>query len=1448
MVLKDKENDELHSFDPLIAEWFVKRYGSPTEIQSKAWEMIRRGDHLLLSAPTGSGKTLAAFLWAINQLVTGAWPQHQTSVLYISPLKALNNDIRENLLVPLEELQTYFDSNGKKFPSINVKTRSGDTPQTERQRMISRPPEILITTPESLNLILSSKRSRRILTSIKTIILDEIHAIADNKRGTHLISAVDRIVALSDEFQRIGLSATIRPLEKVADFIAGFIMKEENGETVYSKREVKIVHSNLQKRFDVEILFPHDIADYDKENNWWPALIFEFISIIRKNRSTLFFTNNRKLTEKITRLINEAYGGLIAYSHHGSLSKEIRRHVEQKFKKGELRAIVATSSLELGIDIGTLDEVILIQAPFSISAGVQRVGRSGHSVGDISRAKIYPLFGRDLINCSVTAKGIMEKDIEEIHIPECPLDVLAQVILSMVGMEQWDRDRLFNLLRSSYSFNKLTRSQYDTVLEMLAGCYADSRIRELRPRISIDNLDNTIKGKTGVLQILYISGGTIPDRGYYNLRLSDTMAKIGELDEEFVWERHIGDTFTLGTQSWKITRIDHQDVHVVPYKRTGSMAPFWRAETFSRSFYLSEKIALFLKDLNKRIEEKNAVQFLKTEYFLNDEAAAAIIEFLKRQKKSTGSDLPHRNLLVIEHFADPLIMDDSKQIILHTLWGSQANLPFFIALSQALEERYSITLQGFQENDCILLNLPDNFTVKEIFDLVTPENIHVLLRKRLEKTGFFGARFRENAARALLLPRQGFHKRMPRWLNRLRSKKLLDAVIKYEDFPILTETWRECLKDEFDLPNLVKLLDEIRDGRIEIKEVVTKIPSPFIANIIWQQTNKFIYEDDTPSEAVASHLKRDIIEEIVFTPELRPRITQAVLKEFINKIQRTFPGYAPTSPSELLDCLKERIVVPETEWQYLLKASGIDSTTLQKKILQRYLPNAAISVMVANENNPRLEKALAGDEETLLGLFAEWIRFYGPINENLIREVWGLNDERINNLLEGLVDQKVIITGNISEKGEGREWCDAQNLEILLRMARKKGRTEFEPLDISSLPLFIAHYQGLTNPGDSMEDLKGVLETLWGYPAQAILWENEIFPARMEPYYPSWLDSLFLDSEMMWFGCSKERVVFCFEGDLELFKSSKLMKRSHKEPDIFPDMNGRYSFWDLAGISGMHSEPLTKKLWDMTWNGLISNDRIQVLRKGIENRFQPFPLSSPSSGKRIRGTRYHFNRWQSSRPVSGNWYMIKAPEEPEDMLEKQEIVRDRIRILFNRYGVLFREILDNELKELQWSSIFKSLRIMELSGEIMAGHFFKGISGMQFISQNAYRKIRKDLPEDSIYWMNANDPASLCGIKIDSLKMWLPSRIPSNHLVFHGKRLVLVSMQKGKKLLIYVSPDDPELPKYLKVFKVRLTRRFIPLKRIKVETVNGGHAAESPYKDALLAFGFTKDYLSLVLR
>jgi len=1434
----------LHAFHPLIARWFLEKYQTPTKIQEKAWEEISAGSHVLLTAPTGSGKTLAAFLWAVNQLASGCWPAGQIRVLYVSPLKALNNDIRRNLILPLGEIQGYFLRHGGHFPRINVRVRSGDTPQHERRSMLRHPPEILITTPESLNLILSSKRARSLLTGIATVILDEIHAVADNKRGTHLITAVERLVALSGEFQRIGLSATIRPIERVADFIAGYAMEIQEGEAMYRKREVSIVRSDPRKQLDVKVSFPRDVQAPLNRETWWHRLISEFAGIIRNNRSTLFFTNNRRLTEKITRLINEEQGELLAYSHHGSLSKELRRHVEQRLKRGELRAIVATSSLELGIDIGALDEVVLIQAPLSVSAAVQRIGRAGHAVKETSRARIFPLHGRDLIDCAVMAKAVMEGDIEAVRIPECPLDVLAQVIVSMAGTEPWDRDALFHRLCAGYPFHHLTRLQYDLVLEMLSGRYADSRIRELRPRISIDAIDNTIQGKEGALQLLFVAGGTIPDRGYYTLRLSANKARIGELDEEFVWERRTGDTFTLGAQTWRIEAIDHQHVDVAPLKKTGGMAPFWRGESLMRGFHLSERIAVFLEEWNRRVEEADAHERLRMEYHMDDEAASKLIDFLKGQKRAAGPDLPHRHLLLVEHCTDPVNRDDIGQVILHTLWGSRLNLPFFIALTQAWEEEYRNPLHGFQGNDCILLNLPHRFSSREIFDLVTPENIHALLRKGLEKTGFFGARFRENAGRALLLPKQGFHTRMPLWLTRLRSKKILHAVSPYEDFPILAETWRECMQDAFDLENLVRMLDEIREGGGEVREVRTKAPSPFAADVIWQQTNTLVYEDDTPAEAKVSRLKGDIIEDIILTPALRPQVSPVIIDEFIAKIQRTYPGYAPATPSELLDLLKERVLIPEPEWNRLIEPILSHAESVKDKICVRMLAGAVIPVVIAMERLPRLEKALLKEEESLLSLFAEWMQFYGPITQGFIRMVWGFHEEVLENLAEGLVSQQTIISGHISESAQEPELCDARNMEMLLRMTRKKGRPAFEPLDISCLPLFVAHVQGLTSPGASMETLQNCLEMLWGYPAMANLWETEIFPARMEHYQPSWIDTLFLENEMAWFGCGRERVGFCFEEDRVLF--SQPGPRHEERLHLFPEQSGRYSFWDLSREGGIPSDVLAGLLWEMAWDGLVSNDRIQVLRAGIENGFKASGLPSLSGGK-VRGIRSHFSRWKSSRPDAGNWYILKTYDLSEDPLEREEIVRDRIRILLQRYGILFREILSHELKEFRWPSIFRSLRLMELSGEILAGHFFTGIPGMQFISHNAFREIRKGLTEDAVYWMNAADPASLCGVPVEGLKTRLPARIPSTHLVFHGRRIVLISRQRGRMLEFRVPPDDPRLPQYLKVFQVRLTRRFSPLKRIRVDMINETPAAESAYRDTLTAFGFRRDFKSLVL-
>jgi ATP-dependent Lhr-like helicase len=771
--MKEKQvikNSAIELFHPLVRRWFLEQVGKPTDIQERAWPEIAKGDHVLVTAPTGSGKTLTAFLWAINSFLTGGRPRDSLRVLYISPLKALNNDIQRNLKKPLVELQAVFEANGREFPLIRTAVRSGDTDPSERREMMRHPPEIFITTPESLNILLSSKGGRRILTGISTVILDEIHAVVPTKRGTYLISAVDRLVSLCGEFQRIAISATIKPLDVVAGFIAGYKMKEFGGHFAYEKRRVTIVKSDMKKKYEIEVKFPEKVKETAKKGEWWPALTEAFRQEVGKNRSTLFFANSRRMVEKVTRFINEGQTKDRVYSHHGSLSKEIRAVVEKRFKAGELSGIISTSSLELGIDIGSVDQVVLIQAPFSIASAVQRIGRSGHGVGQVSRGVFYPLHSRDFVEAAVIAANIDSEEIEAAMPVLCPLDVLGQVILSMTLLRSRNLDALYAEIRTSYPYFDLKRKEFDLVVEMLAGRYADSRIRELNPRLLVDRVDNSAKARKNAAMLLFLSGGVFPDRGYFNLRVADTKVRIGELDEEFVWERSLGEAFPLGNQVWRIQRITHNDVEVTPVTKSNTLVPFWRAEEMNRSFHLSEKTGLFLQEADETLKTPEFKKKLLNRHHMSEAAADELLHYLNRQKEETGAPLPHRYHILVEHFRDPANLSDAKQTVLHTLWGGRVNRPLAYALAAAWEDKYRYPLEIFVNNDCIMLNLPHEFSAAAILDLAKPVHLRKLLRSKLESTGYFGARFRENAQRSLLLPRQSFNRRMPLWLNRLRSK------------------------------------------------------------------------------------------------------------------------------------------------------------------------------------------------------------------------------------------------------------------------------------------------------------------------------------------------------------------------------------------------------------------------------------------------------------------------------------------------------------------------------------------------------------------------------------------------------------------------------------------------------------------------------------------------------
>ena len=1478
-------NDSLALFHPLIARWFKNSFVRPTDVQDRAWPGIAAGEHHLITAPTGSGKTLAAFLWALNQLARGNWETGSCRVLYVSPLKALNNDIQRNLLTPLREIREVFQENGVLLPDIRVLTRSGDTPTTDRRNMQRHPPEILITTPESLNILLSSLGGQTLLTGLKAVILDEIHGVYGSKRGVYLITAVERLVPLSGEFQRIALSATIRPMDRVAKFVGGYSLTGAGPGASYQARPVRMVGSDLGKDYDIKVRFMRAAAERDSRESIWQPITTALKSIIGHNRSTLIFVNSRRLCEKLTMRLNSGEDRPLAYSHHGSLSREIREEVERKLKAGELRAIVATSSLEMGLDIGVLDEVVLIQTPPAVSAAVQRVGRAGHQVGQVSRGTLFPTHHQDILESAVLAEALVRRDIEEISSIDGPLDVLAQVLVSMTAHATWDIDVLFSHIKAGFPYRNLSRELFDLVLNMLGGRYADSRIRELKPRLSIDRLDNTVRARPGAALLLYTAGGVIPDRGYFQLRHQETNSRIGELDEEFVWEARIGQVFTLGTQNWKIGRITHNDVLVSPASPRALAAPFWKSEETGRDFHFSEKIGLFLEWVNDRLDDPDLPTELVRDYHLDDQAAEELVAYLQKQKQATGLDLPHRHHLAVEHTSSGPGGVPGNQVVLHTYWGGRVNRPFALALEAAWEHNFAQRPEIFVENDAIALVLPQSVAGEQLLSLVTSGEVEHWLRNKLEGSGFFGARFRECAGRALLVTRQKIKVRMPLWMSRLRSRKLLDAVRYYEDFPILLETWRTCLQDEFDLGSLKSLLGEIEDGRIVWSETRTAFPSPMARTMSWRQTNQYMYQTDEPLPSDSSALRGELIRDVVFTPGLRPTVTRETVRRFEEKRQRLSPGYTPGEARDLVDWVKERVLIPRSEWELLVtgmeRDHGVTASALVDEAMIKLSwfmpPGAAEPLLAAQELLPGIKAALYGpepitdfrnsDEEAgegltgegaglAAGLVGEWLRFYGPVGQSFPSRALGLGPAGWTLILDELIEGRQLVSGRLKTDGDDDEVCDGENFEALLRLSRREARPAFDPLPLEDLALFLADCQGLIGRGDDQKGLSKSLGQLECYQLPAALWETEILPARVSVYHPAWLDALMQEGDMFWLGGPGRRVSFVYQTDLDLITEDTpivgpdtLVTEADEPPaldtskgdvggqvaGLFRDPQGKYAFTTLLQTSGLSPQELSDLLWEGAWQGQVTNDSFMVLRRGLENRFK---LSGEAlgrgGGKRgVPGRRSGLARWRGALPTAGNWLRLEYPEAGQDLLEAEERLKDRARLLFDRYGLVFRELLQRERPGFQWADLFRTLRLMELSGEVLSGLFFHGLPGLQFISHEAFRRLQRQTNKDNIYWFNAVDPASPCGLGLAGFREVLPSRLESTHLAYRGRDLVMISKGHGRVLEFRIPADDPALPACLGPLSHLLTRAVGPLNRIVVETINGEEASASPYVGVL---------------
>src|SRR5436309_98350 len=883
--------DPLAPFSPETRTWFNQAFAEPTPAQRLGWPAIASGGHTLIQAPTGSGKTLAAFLYGIDKLT--AEPGTGLRLVYVSPLKALNYDIERNLRGPLAGLQS----------GLRIAVRTRDTPQKERAAMLREPPDLLITTPESLYLLLTS-RAREHLKGVRTLILDEVHAVAGTKRGAHLAISVERLGRIVDEpFQRIGLSATQRPLEEIGRFVSG-------------ARPIQLIDAGVSKQLDLRVVVPlEDMREpggdskptdllgtgtEGPQSSIWPSIYPRILELVQAHRSTIVFVNNRRLAERLAIRLNELAAKEIARAHHGSIAREQRVEIEELLKAGEIPCLVATSSLELGIDMGAVDLVIQVESPKSVARGLQRAGRAGHELGAVSKGRIFPKFRADLLESAVVVKRMLEGAIEETIIPRNPLDVLAQQIVAIAAEEEISVDELHELVRSAYPFADLSRVQLENVLDMLAGRYPSDEFAELRPRVVWDRTAGVVRGRPGARRLAVTNGGTIPDRGLYGVHLVDGGGRVGELDEEMVYEARAGQTFLLGASTWRIEEITRDRVLVSPAPGVPGAVPFWKGEGIGRPFELGEAIGRASREL-VALSHEVGVRRLQEEHLLDERAAKNLITFLEEQAAATGA-VPSDRTVVVERFRDEI--GDWRLCIL-TPFGARVHAPWALALSARLRESLGLEVQSIWSDDGIALHLPDADAPPPTDDIViSPEEVEELVVQEVGQSALFGARFRENAAGALLIPRRRPDQRTPLWQQRLKAQGLLQVARKYGSFPIILETYRECLQDVFDLPALKRVLQGLRTRELDLVDVETASASPYSASLLFDYVANYMYEDDTPAaerRAQALSLDRDLLRELLGQEELRDLLDRDALEE----VERQLRG-APRTPDELHDKLRLR--------------------------------------------------------------------------------------------------------------------------------------------------------------------------------------------------------------------------------------------------------------------------------------------------------------------------------------------------------------------------------------------------------------------------------------------------------------------------------------------------------------------------------------------------------------
>ena len=1463
----------LDRFSEVTRAWFETTFQAPTTAQEGAWDAISSGENALVIAPTGSGKTLAAFLWALDSLARSPVPEpkERLRTLYISPLKALAVDVERNLRSPLNGMRAASQRLEQPIPDITVGMRTGDTPQDERRRFASHPPDILITTPESLFLLLTSQ-AREALRHIDTVIVDEVHAVAGTKRGSHLALSLERLdQLLGRPAQRIGLSATVRPPDEIARFLGG-------------AHPVRIISPPSEKRFDLSVVVPVEdmtemgeptgeitgsAAGVEQRTSVWPHVEERLLELIRDHKSTIVFANSRRLSERLCARLNELADEGIVRAHHGSVSREQRLSIEEDLKAGRLPAVVATSSLELGIDMGAVDLVVQIEAPDSVASGLQRIGRAGHQVGAVSRGVIFPKFRGDLLECAVVTERMLSGEIEEIHYPRNPLDVLAQQIVAMTAMDPWTVDDLEEVVKRAAPFAELPRNGLESVLDMLSGRYPSDEFAELRPRLNWDRVNDTLTGRPNAQRLAVTSAGTIPDRGLFGVFLAGEKGpRVGELDEEMVYESRPGETFLLGASTWLIEDITHDRVIVTPAPGQPGKMPFWHGDALGRPIELGRALGAFMRELGTSTSEEKVARLKNSG--LDDLAISNLLAYLEEQRQATGT-LPDDRTIVVERFRDEL---GDWRVCIHSPFGARVHAPWAQAIEARVRHRLGLEVQCIYTDDGIVIRVPeaDEAPIGEAV-MIDPEEIDDLVVQEVGHSALFASRFRECSARALLLPKRNPGQRQPLWQQRQKSAHLLQVASRHESFPIMIETFRECLQDVFDLPALKELMAALQRREIRVVEVDTPSPSPFASSLQFGFVSAFMYEGDAPlaeRRAQALSLDRSLLAEIMGHEELRELIDDAALGDIELELQMLSDNRRFKDKDALHDALRSLGDLSVDE----AKARSLSPHLVQAWLEELESERRSIRLRIAGEDRwgavedaSRFRDALGTAlpvgipdaflqtvDDPLGDLVARYARTHGPFVPTDVATRLGLGAAVVEGALARLEIVGRVAEGEFRPGGHGREWIDVEVLRRLRRRSLAAFRRDIEPVAPEVLARFDIAWQGIASGGgvrreSTIEDVFRVVEQLQGAPIPASALERQVLATRLPGYSSALLDQLGASGEIVWagagpLGSDDGWVVLALADKAHLLfpeiSTEELTPMATRIADALSS-GGAMFFRQIADATGStDDQELLLSLWELVWAGVATNDTLAPLRALVAG-------GRPRSGSSRRRRGPAFPSKLGPPSAAGRWSLV--PARTSDATRKLYATAEQLLV---RHGIVTRGAVMAEHVTGGFAAIYPVLKAMEDSGRCRRGYFVEGLGGAQFAMPGAVDRMRalaepvRDTPQT--YVLAATDPANPYGSTLpwpEREGTHRPGRKAGAVVVLVDGELELY-VEKGGKTLLSYSDDDARLQPAADA--LALAAREGLLGKLAVEKADGEAIQDSPLARALVEVGFKPTARGLRLR